>query len=305
MTPPVQDPLDAANWTIVTPSFGGDLEQFSLLNESIVRMAPSDIEHLVITDRDDLELFRPLVHDRMRLVTKEDVLPGRVRRLSRSKQVWLSTAFPPIRGWIAQQMVKIQVAATNVRPYLLFADSDVVFLRPFEVDRFCRDGAIGLSRVRYESDDLAAWRRSSAHLLRIEPAAERESINYVSNLIPWRRDVAQAMVDRIESTHRTSWTTSVALRPHFSEYTLYGMYCDEFAGRHAAGHFSWDDPILNLNWEPVMSDDDLTRRISRTTDVQVGAMFHSKSDFDRHALRAAVTSFWDDLPDARPGLHES
>lgn len=257
-------------------------------------MAPDGIEHLVITDRDDLDLFRRLEHDRMHLVTKEEMLPGHVRRLQLSKQIWLSTAFPPVRGWIAQQIIKIQAAATSTRPYLLFADSDVAFLKPFEMDRFTRDGLIGLSRVPYESEELAAWRRSSAGLLHVDGPLRLASTNYVSNLIPWRRDIAKQMTEQIESDRWWSWITSVALRPHFSEYTLYGVYCDEVVGLTEAGHFSWDDSILNLCWQPVLDRAAMLDVIGRTTDEQIGVMLHSKSRFEFEDLSDAVRSFWNE-----------
>jgi len=287
------DPLDASNWSIVTPTYGADFAQFELLNESVLRHAPGAIEHVVVTDRQDLALFEPLRHDRMRLHTKEDVLPGRVRRVERSsKQVWVSTHFPPVRGWIAQQMVKIEAATTLARPYVLFVDSDVVFLRDWDISRFCSEDRVGLLQVADRRWARPEWRAAALKLFRRELTADPAPTNYVSNIVPWRRDIARDMVQRMETGRSGRWTTRVALTPRFSEYTCYGVYCTEIVGLHTAGHATWADPLLNDIWEPDLTVDRLRETIASTRPEQIAAMVHSKSSFDRDALSDAVREFW-------------
>ena len=279
---------------MVTPSYRGDLEQFSLLRDSFLRFAPAGMLHQVVVDRADVAAFEPLVHDRMRLVAAEDLLPGRVRKVTVGPwSVWAGSRFPPARNWVAQQLMKIQAAVVSERPYVLFADSDVVFLRPFGVDRFTDGTRVALSRVVNDFDDLARWRRSSCRLLGLPRSRPLARVNYVSNLIPWRRDTARALVAAIERRHRGSWAGAVARQLRVSEYTLYGVFCEEVLGLDAAGHYGWDTPILNLCWAEAMADQaDLERLLARTVDEHIGAMFHSKRPFDRASLRAAVEAWW-------------
>jgi len=287
------DPCDAGTWLMITPSYRRDIEQFSLLTESFLRFAPEAMRHLVIVDRADLELFASFVHERMDLVTAEDVLPGRVRKLPLPRSLWISTRFPPVRSWIAQQMMKIQAAADSGRPHVLFADSDVVFLRPFTVDRFTDGSRLALSRVANHYEDLNRWRQSSARLLGLDGPTGFAPMNYVSNLIPWRREAVRAMIERIESVGRRSWFQTVATTLRFSEYTAYGVFCEEVLGLEQAGHYGWDDPILNLCLtEPMQERADFDALLDRTLDEHIGAMFHSKNSFDRSDLRAAVEAFW-------------
>lgn len=293
---PDLDPLEAQNWTLITPSYRGDLQQFELLTESFEKMAPSNLRHLVIVDRADLELFKKFTHNRMHLVAAEDLLPGRVKKINKPKQMWLSTKFPPVRNWIAQQIIKIQAATTADTPYVLFADSDVVFLRPFEMSKFTDGNLLALSRVQAQYDSLVKWRESSAKLLGLENPEKFAKVNYVSNLIPWRRDTAQKMIAAIEESRRWPWTFSVGSNLNFSEYTLYGTFCEEKLGLSQAGHYGWDDPILNLCWdEPMQTLEEIQTLLDRTLPEHVGAMFHSKNHFDRSHLRTAVEKFWSNV----------
>lgn len=279
---------------MVTPTYRGDREQFALLSESFLRFAPPGLIHQVIVDRADLSLFEGFRHDRMRLTTAEEVLPGRVRKIRvAGRSAWAGTRFPPVRNWIAQQLMKIAAACDSDRPYLLFADSDVVFLRPFGIDRFTDSRRVALSRVRSEFEDLPHWRQASARLLGLGHPQSFATVNYVSNLIPWRRDVARAMVARVEAHHRGGWAANIARELRFSEYTLYGVFAEEALGLDQAGHYPWDDPILNMCWnEPMGSRTEIDRLLDCTLPEHIGAMFHSKAGLDRAQLRAAVEARW-------------
>ena len=288
-----RDALDPSTWTLVTPTFRGDREQFELLTRSFLQFAPDGLTHRVIVDQRDRQLFEPLRHDRMELVTTEELLPGMVRRVSRPRPMFVGTRIPPVRGWIAQQLVKIQAAITSPTPYVLFADSDVVFLRRFGMDRFTDGEKLALSRVRAQYDSLVDWRRTSAALLGLSDPEGFAVVNYVSALIPWRRDTAIRLVEALESESRLPWTASIGRRLRFSEYTLYGVFCEEVLGLDEAGHYGWDDPIMNLCWdEPMGSLDDFRALLARTEPVHIGAMFHSKHGFDRSQLRQAVEERW-------------
>lgn len=279
---------------MVTPTYRGDRDQFALLTESFLRFAPPGLVHQVIVDRGDLHLFEPFRHERMRLTTAEDVLPGRVRKVTvAGRSAWLSTRFPPVRNWIAQQLMKIAAACHSDRPFVLFADSDVVFLRPFGIDRFTDGSRLALSRVRSEFEDLPHWRRASARLLGLDDPEAFATVNYVSNLIPWHRDVARSMVAHVETHHRGGWAATIARELRFSEYTLYGVYAEEVLGLDGAGHYPWDDPILNMCWdEPMTSRTDIDKLLDQTLDEHIGAMFHSKAGFHPAHLRAAVEAWW-------------
>ncbi|MEZ5409348.1 MAG: DUF6492 family protein [Acidimicrobiales bacterium] len=285
-------------WLMVTPTYRGDREQFALLTESFQRYAPVGLIHQVIVDRADVPLFERFRHDRMRLTTAEDVLPGRVRKVTvAGRSAWVGTRFPPVRNWIAQQLMKIAAACASDRPFVLFADSDVVFLRPFGIDRLTDGRQVALSRVRAEFDDLPHWRAASSRLLGLSDPGSLATVNYVSNLIPWRRDVARAMVARVEAHHRGGWAAAVARELRFSEYTLYGVFAEAVLGLDAAGHYAWDDPILNLCWdEPMGSRTEIDKLLERTQDEHIGAMFHSKAGFDKADLRAAVEAWWSGAP---------
>jgi hypothetical protein len=54
----------------------------------------------------------------------------------------LGRPFPPIRGWILQHVRKLAAAAASEEDVVLLVDSDVEFLRAFNVETFVRNGVV-------------------------------------------------------------------------------------------------------------------------------------------------------------------
>ena len=132
--------LDAS---ILTLSYSGDFDCCSLLCESFDRFAPTGISHRLFTPTHDLALFAPLAGGRRSLGSQDrDLLPRwlvklpmprpRLRDLLRlpRRNIYLSPFTPPVRGWIAQQMMKIAACADSPTEIIMHVDSDTAFVRP-------------------------------------------------------------------------------------------------------------------------------------------------------------------------------
>jgi hypothetical protein len=218
-----------------------DLERCALLNRSLEACAAS-FEHWIVVDRGDLPLFRHLQSNRTNVVAKEEVLPCWVRRVDTLKiglpsNLWVQARGRPVRGWLLQQLVKLAIAERVSADVVVYADSDVVLIRPFFVDTVV-DGA---GRVRlYERPDCVdnampdhvRWHRSSEKLLGIGPA-DVPMPDFVSSLVPWKRQNAVRLLEHLERTTGKHWLRALAAAWDVSEYTLYGRFVRDVLGTSA------------------------------------------------------------------------
>ena len=126
-----------AKLAIYTSSYEGDLESFEQLHRSLLRYTSDDvIHHVAVPDR-DVELFQRVGSPRMRITRASELLPqrfrstyGATRALRRTpligrhvppiQAINVRHPWPPVRGWILQQLVKLEAVAVHRgrrRPY--------------------------------------------------------------------------------------------------------------------------------------------------------------------------------------------
>jgi hypothetical protein len=252
--------LDAS---ILTLSYRGDLEYCRLLCESLDRFAPPGLRHRLFVPSRDRELFAPLA-TQARTIGAEDTdllprwlkkipMPGpRLRRLLRlpRRNIYLSLYSPPVRGWIAQQIMKIGGAAESPTEIVMHVDSDGVFIRPLPAAMLMRpDGAVRFYRNPHLETHAThiLWREVACRLLGID-AKSFVPGDYIGICIVWRRSIVRRMIQRIEEVGGADWRKILAREPHFSEYTLYGMFVESL-GVEAAGHFADGvSPVLEI-WD--------------------------------------------------------
>lgn len=230
-----------ATVAFVTPSYRLDRDRCALLSRSLEACAPS-VEHWIIVDRGDLRLFRPLQNNRTHVVAKEEVLPVWVRRLDTLRiglrsNVWIQARGLPIRGWLLQQLIKLAIAEELSAEVLVHADSDVVLLRPFSVSSVVDGGCrVRLyARPDYVDETLpdhVRWHRSAEKLLGISPAG-LPMPDFISSLVPWKRENAVALLEHIQSTTGRHWLRALAAAWDVSEYTLYGRFAQDVLGASA------------------------------------------------------------------------
>ena len=239
-----------ASVAFVTPSYRLDLERCALLNRSLEACATS-FEHWIIVDRGDLPLFRSLQSNRTNVVAKEEVLPVWVHRVDTLKlglrsNIWLQARGRPIRGWLLQQLVKLAVAKSLSVDVVVHADSDVVLLRPFSADLVVDvNGRVRLfERPDYVDETLPdhiRWHRSAERLLELAPI-DLPMPDYISTLVPWKRENAVALLHHLEKTTGRHWLRAVAAAWDVSEYVLYGRFVRDVLGARG-GQFVSPSPL--------------------------------------------------------------
>ena len=236
------------NIEIITCSYRPDLERCRRLCESVDRFVPGDIAHTLIVPHRDLPLFAGLANQRRRVLAVQQVVPGTFRQLSLGEKIWLDGVFWPVRGWVMQQLVKLSVSRATTAELLLFADSDLQFVRPFERERIYRDGKLRLHRMpgAMAEGRHSHWHRRAGALL--DEAADYFGSDYVGQLITWRRSNLLALQAHVEKGSGKPWHLAVSRSLDISEYILYGSFVEHVLGAEANGHFYDAQELCHCCW---------------------------------------------------------
>lgn len=243
--------------SVITPTYARDLPLFVRLHASVHAFLAPDCEHVVIVPDVDRPAFAPYAGERTRILSVEDVVPGKIFLLPRAlkalrsgRDIWLTLRTAPVRGWIMQQIVKLAAANVVDRDVLLIMDSDLAFTRPVGLGDFVRDGKIRLYKQSGTTGHLPShqrWYRSSAHLLGIDESRFFGD-NYISPAITWSRPVLIRLLRHLEAQAGRAWWLPLARTMHLSEYILYGAYADAVLGAEADHYHDPDDHFLN-SWD--------------------------------------------------------
>jgi hypothetical protein len=257
---------------IVTPTYAPDYAVCVDLHRSMLRFADDSVVHYLIVPPKDVELFKSLRGPRCIVLAADEFLPKRmiwvapwvnhVVRLAWGNRpsanlVALNPVrpFPPVRGWIMQQILKLAAAIRLDADILLLVDSDVQFVRPISSDTLVRNGRLRQYRrdgtVGAHLPEHVAWHKTARELLGL-PAPKLPLPDYVSALNVWDRRVVLALLDRIERITHRHWIDVLGGQLTFSEHILYGVFVDEVLGPSANTfvtsslcHSYWDTSPLD------------------------------------------------------------
>lgn len=239
----------AMNASLITVSFRGDLELARDLCASVDEFVDPRIDHVLIVPQGDFSLFKPLEGGRRRVVSSEAALGGAFRRLPfpkrislpfysrRMRDIWLSRN-GLARGWIAQQLIKLSSDTASARQSFIFADSDIVFVRPLNLSDIVREGRLRLYRRPGATQELPGhrrWHKAAAELLGL-PETDYFGADYIGPLVTWRADVLAALHQRLEQVSGKEWRRTLASRPALSEYILYGVFAEHVL-KDDSGHY--------------------------------------------------------------------
>ncbi|QNT68074.1 DUF6492 family protein [Defluviicoccus vanus] len=280
--------MSTLSYALVTPSYWKDVERCAMLIESVDRWVPPEIRHYLVIARRDVPLFRPLLTSRCQLIVVEDIIPAWLFRVPGIRRFWMSLRTRPVKNWILQQIVKLSVPGVVSEDVLLYADSDMFFIQPYDPRNYERGDRVPLfaetgQRGLITSNDL--WQAVGSCLLGLPVETDCDS-NYVGQLVYWRRANAVDMVRRVEEVNGHSWQQEVASRSDFAEYILYGLYATRVLGERS-GH--WHDDLVRTlcYWPAVPLDRPALERFRGTRQPHHhSAMVSSKSGTPVADIRA-------------------
>ena len=247
--------------TLLTLSFAGDFQCCRLLCETADRFAPSEAAHLLAVPAADMALFRPLATRGRTLIAQEELLPSWLHKLPMPgpewrrrlrlprRNVYVSLRCRPVRGWIAQQIMKLNAAAAATTETVLHLDSDCAFIRPLPAEALSREGALRLARFPGRDNDLihAQWHHAASTLLGL-PDSGYHGSDYIDQFVTWRRANVRGLIERIGSVTGRDPAEALARTHDFSEYILYGVYCEHVLGLDLAGHQATAESLCETVW---------------------------------------------------------
>jgi hypothetical protein len=279
---------------IVTASYAPDFERCKLLCETIDRHVTGMTHHYILVERRDVALFKSLEGRNRSVIEERELLPSWLRPFDDPlslfrRRVWLSTKTKPLRGWHVQQLRRIAIAAHADAGILVYCDSDVVFLKPFDCGAFRRDGKARLFRNDNglpEIGDHPLWSENAGKALGIA-SPKISPHDYISTLIAWRRDTVNAMCARIEDVHGRHWIEVVAASRKFSECLIYGRYADELMA--GAGHFHDSRELCRVHWTgSSLSDAGFRDFVAGMSEDQVAVGMQSFIGTDLSRIRRLI-----------------
>lgn len=288
----------APDAALVTASYAADFERCRLLCETVDRHVMGASHHYLLVEHRDVALFRQLEGSRRTVIDERDLLPSWLRDIPDptslfKRRIWLSLKAPPLRGWHVQQLRRMAIAEKIEQETLVYVDSDVAFLKPFDCARFWRDGRLRLFR---RDDALLApghenhrvWSANAAAVLGIA-APDISPHDYISTLIAWRRSSVRDMLARIEEISGRHWVEAVCARRKFSECMIYGRFVDEVID--GAGHYHGSEEFCRVHWTGTpLSDAQFEAFVAAMSPEQVAIGMQSFIGTDLGRIRRLVAA---------------
>lgn len=281
--------------SIITPSFAPDFELCADLHRSVLECSPESVHHHIIVPRSDLKLFRRLAGPRTHIRSEADFLPSSFTSVPFTKfTINLRQPFPPVRNWILQQVIKLAAVAASEDDVVLVVDSDIEFIRPFDVETFVRNDVVRFYRkpeeINQERPRHMIWHQVARALLGLAPA-DPPYPDYISSLMAWDPVTVRRMLAKVAGVANCPWTTAIAGQLHFSEWTLYGVFVDHVIGA-PANSFASDDPLCRACWDVTpLSPERAIDFLRGVQPTDVAAMISAKSRTPLAVRRAAFASY--------------
>lgn len=266
------------SFALITPSFAPDFERCKLLCSSLTKYVKPPYKHYLIVDRRDLELFRQLKTPENELIAVESVLPNWIMRLSFARKWWLNFKGLPIRNWIVQQIVKLAMAEHVHEDVFVFIDSDVAFVRPFDLHHFVQGNRVRLFKIPGGGniESHYKWHRAAAKLLGIPPQ-DYFGARYIGNVVTWRRENVLKLHQRIAEVSDRPWLDTVARQWNLSEYILYGVFADQVL-KAGSGQYDDAENICHEYWTPKPMDrTEMDQFVAGLKAEQVAVMVSAKA----------------------------
>jgi Family of unknown function (DUF6492) len=221
---------------VLTPSFRGDAPLFADLHRSVLAHTDSSVVHHVIVPPSDAHLFRDYECARCRVWTHRDLLPRYFASIPHASGLALNLRrpWPPVRGWVVQQIMKMAGTASIDARAVLIVDSDAVLVREASLDQFTHNGRLW----HYRKDSVVTagmerhvlWHNVARRLLDLPGVAAAPLPDYISAIVVWDPAVVRSLTEHIADRAGRNWVDAVASQLHVSEFVVYGVFVDEVLG---------------------------------------------------------------------------
>jgi Family of unknown function (DUF6492) len=268
---------------VLTPSFRGDASLFVDLHESVLANTAPSVVHHVVAPPSDAHLFRQYEGARCRVWTHRDLLPRHCVSVPHASGLTLSLRrpWPPVRGWVVQQLMKIAGTAAIDARAVVIMDSDAVLLRELTVEQLVREGRLRHFRrdgaVTADMKRHLLWHKVARRLLGVPGSVAAPAPDYISPIAVWDPAVVRDLMAHIEDCTGREWFDAVAGELHISEFMLYGVYAD-----HVLSVAPFEGPLCHNYYERVPLSPETARGFADEMPADaLGAMISSHSHTPR------------------------
>jgi hypothetical protein len=279
---------------VLTPSYAPDFDLCCDLNRSVLELMPANVCHHIVVPRRHRRMFAALEGPRTRVRTVNEFLPATVVPIP-AANMWLNLhrPYPPLRGWITQQLVKLRATEELGADVVMLADSDVRLVRPAMADTFCVDGRLRFYRRADAVDERLSrhliWHAVARRLLGLPPAGGEPLPDYISAFNVWERRIIQMLRERVEAVTGRPWLEAIGGELHFSEFILYGVFVDEVLGS-GAGVFATDSMLCHSYWDVTpLARDGAVEFVRGADPDDVAVMISAKSRTPLAVRREALS----------------
>lgn len=289
---------------VITKSYAPDFQLCLDLHRSVLIYASECVHHHIIVPRSDRRLFGSLATPRTHICCEADLLPRFFASLPLINfTINLAQPFPPVRGWILQQVVKLAAVAASKDDVVLVVDSDVEFIGAIDRETFIQNGVVRFYRKPRAIDGNlprhVAWHRTARNLLGL-PMSEPPYTDYIHALIACDPAIVRQMLARVTAIAGRPWASVIAGQLDFSEWTLYGVFVDEILGA-PANSFGSDDPLCPAYWEETPLDwNGVVDFFHDLRPTDIAGMISAKSRTPLAIRRKAFAAYRDALSAGHP-----
>jgi hypothetical protein len=295
---------------VITPSYRNDWPLFNDLHRSVLLHTDETVKHYVVVPKADMQLFSKVSGPRCVVLPEESLYPRHYRSLpavvnkvlhllprvppsARIAALNLRRPFRPVRGWVMQQVLKMEACRRVDADVLLLLDSDVLLVRQVTSATLNIKGRARFYRRPAAIDSSlpqhVEWHAVSRRLLGL-PQAELPAPDYVSSFNVWDPEVLRAMISRIEQVTGRHWMDAVTTQPSFSEWTLYGVFVDEFVRDMADA--ATEASLCHSYWDPIpLTAERAAEFVASTGPEDVAILIQSKSRTPLTVRHAALRAF--------------
>ncbi|MDE2446303.1 MAG: hypothetical protein KGO94_08995, partial [Alphaproteobacteria bacterium] len=223
----------AREWAIITPTYHLDYDQFALMCESMDRFVVGKWHHYVVVNATDYAMFAKFAGPRRTVLENTKILPKWLRYVGKLPRVRSGNFFFSWRtgfffGWHMQQLVKIAMAYYIKQDAMMLVDSDLFFIRRFNLDSMIKDGRLPFVRLGEDLNQTGAepppMFQHAIKLLGLSRSIP--TFAYAYNIVVWDRKTVLEMCAFLEKKYNKHWIATLSGLQTISEGSLYGLFVD-------------------------------------------------------------------------------
>jgi len=221
-----------------TPSYRNDIERVEILRQSINHFVKESLNHYVVVPKQDVVLFKKrFANEKTVIILKQNDFVNSQFYATKlyslvnyflPSQSWRLSKFAGRPGWIAQQIVKLNIPNIVQEDAAIILDSDMFFIKHLSIFDIVTHSN---NRVLVRINPLT---ESGMHRKHISNAREILNIpqddtnfHYMSWPVVWYKDYIAQLQEYLLQIHNQPWQASLFEAGIISEYSIYGIYLEE------------------------------------------------------------------------------